>query len=510
MCGIIACVGGCLETAFSDALVALGKLKHRGPDHSRVVALENAVLGHARLSIVGLESGSQPFTHEDCSALTINGEIYNYKELSSYYLGQKKPKNDCSVVFDLLEKAESNGIREIVQAIDGVYAFVYVDKEKNRLVVARDPIGICSLYYIKIGEQIWFSSELKAISHLGKVQEFPPGHYLNYSLSNVQSPIPINSPLIHTCSLSNFSPLHMDTLDALLYSAVKKRFCHADVKVGLLLSGGLDSTIVAAYVSKICKENGIDPKTIPSYSIGTQDSEDVKRAREVAEHYSFTHTEIEFDIKSSLKMINEVVKQVESYDVTTVRCSVPTFLLAKRIKEDGVKCVFSGEGADEILGGYLYCLQSPDKNAMHNECHKLVKNLHRFDVLRAHKAGLAHSVELRFPFLDLQVVKYVLSITPHHKLLTPEKTVLRDLGNVLQIPLSVVQRQKEQFSDGVGYGWINQIAEEYGKNEKVFFRECFMKAFGPCNAHLSSLLWVPRWGSSSDPSGRQVAIHRPP
>ena len=482
-------------------------LHHRGPDNHGMVAFPDAVLAHTRLAIVGDATESQPFLAGDNEALTINGEIYNHavlrQEAAPYPF---HTRSDCEVVLPLLR---DGGIANIAR-LDGVFAFVYV--KDDRFIVARDAIGVVPLYYCVLPEgDVLVASERKAITGKNRsVQIFPPGHAFDGERWTRWYRAPL-APF-------RASTPDKDVLRALLVSAIKKRTM-ADVEYGVLLSGGLDSTIVATVASSLSKTR------LKSFSIGLEGSPDLDHARRVAKAIGTDHHEVHFTLEEGLAALPRVVRSIETVDVTTIRASTPMWLLAQYIrKHTDVKMVLSGEGADEALCGYLYFHESPTPEAAALESAAKVEALHRFDCQRANKSMMAHGIECRVPFLDLDVLDYVMRLPGAAKapIRGIEKHLLRRAFEGV-IDDGVCWRQKEQFSDGVGYGWIDAmkaLADAYPvqptqnlfqeapvSKEQAMIMHMFEKALPfecstvPCDN------WTPSWQKNKDPSGRASNAH---
>lgn len=583
MCGITAVilsnenVKQATETNFenlrSKCIEASSKIRHRGPDwsgnKSHLDENGGCILAHERLEIIDPYGGSQPLYHNfndnDNILLTVNGEIYNHNELREKYSDYNYlTSSDCEVIIPLylefktkyleITNLDDNNdkfneiMMRFITQIDGQFSFVLYDTETNWTLVVRDPIGITSLYYgYDNYNNVWFSSEAKALEHCRIVEHFPNGHlsfselwcdsdnnycrFYNYLSQEIQHFNPDYK--------INFGNLHLldetkKNIRKIFINSVKKRLM-SDVQYGTLLSGGLDSSLVASIASKFKKD-------MMSFSIGLEGSPDLEKAQEVADFIGTKHFGFKFTIQEGLDSIKDIIKYVETYDITTVRASTPMYLLARRIKALGVKMVLSGEGSDELLGGYLYFLNAPNNESLHYECVDRVKALSYFDCMRANKSLMAWGVEGRVPFLDKEVVDYFLSINPTFKDGSVvgkkiEKWILREAfdvkdditGKPVYLPDDLLWRQKEQFSDGVGYGWIDSIVEMtnnmysddefeskaklYSVNppktkEALYYREEFEKIF-PNRSNICKQ-WIPKmdWkGVSYDPSGRAQESH---
>ena len=552
MCGILALFGN-NSTIIDDTLrkkyLELSKLlRHRGPDWNGIYVNDDnkVIIAHERLSIIGVENGSQPIIDETNKyILSVNGEIYNYKQLSDIVCQGKytfSTSSDCEIIMYLYKELNEPGIK----LLDGIFSFVLYDLEQNDFLVARDPIGITPLYYgVSENDEILFASEMKAIQSVClDIQVFPPGHYMRKDrklvryynpkwLSNQYQSIDVYN--------SKLEEIHCRVLKDELTEAVHKRLM-TDVPFGVLLSGGLDSSLIAAISNRYVKSrDNVWGNKLHSFSIGLKNSPDLKAAKSVADFLDTIHHEFEFTIQDGLDALRDVIYQLETYDRTTIRASTPMYLLSRKIKSIGIKMVLSGEGADEILGGYLYFHNAPNNKSFHEECCRRVSDLHYFDCLRANKSTMAWGVEARTPFLDKKFLEYAMAIDPCYKIKSKtdlpespkiEKYILRkafDTPDDPYLPDHILWRQKEQFSDGVGYGWIdhliqhtddaisdeewNKVKETYPWNtpetkEELFYRNIF-EEFYPKREKIVPK-WVPRtdWDNVlSDPSGRAQTAH---
>ena len=552
MCGFFSKFGH-LSFSRTKYLEISKKLRHRGPDWNGIYMEEKSVICHERLSIVGVDDGSQPLVSEDGNIiLSVNGEIYNYKELFDVVLQNKytpKTKSDCEVIIYLYKELGP----KFINMLDGIFSFVLYDKESNTILCARDPIGIIPLYMgvvqkdnedNEIQDSISFASEMKCLDYCDTIFNFKPGNYLEININNI---------IAGTYSLSEIEQLmvqyynpnwknkqmspyikNIETHDILkdirnsLTDSVKKRLM-ADVPFGVLLSGGLDSSLIASITSRLIQENNVFSKNLHSFSIGLTGSPDLIAARKVADFLGCTHHELNFTVQDGIDCIKDLIYYLETYDVTTIRASTPMFLLSRKIKSYGIKMVLSGEGADEIFGGYLYFHKSPNSDEFHNECIKRVNDLNKFDCLRANKSTMAWGLEARVPFLDKRFLELCMPIHPHNKLNRIEKYVLRkafDTPETPYLPQDILWRQKEQFTDGVGYNWLDTLVRhcedsitdlefESRKNvynvknkEELFYKNLFLELF-PGRGEIVDR-WVPKtdWdGVSYDPSGRAQTVH---
>lgn len=589
MCGIFAIHG--IENPSQHrtrAIACSKKLRHRGPDWSGCYVGKKTVLVHERLAIVGVDTGAQPLVYEDKKLiLAVNGEIYNYIALKETLGPDAKFKthSDCEVILHLYQKLP---VQELCRALDGMFSFVLLDESVTppRIIAARDPIGITTLYQgwsSSDPSRVYFASELKAIAdECDKIISFPPGHF--YDSATGETTRYYDPSWWHGDEEDSEGAINEPDLKLLretLEAAVRKRLM-SEVPYGVLLSGGLDSSLIAAIAARETEKvalaqqelrkkrlavmSGTTSPTeqgdvteqatlaswpqLHSFSIGLENSPDLLAARKAAAYLGTVHHEYTFTVQEGLDAIEEVIYHLETYDVTTVRASTPMYLLSRKIKAMGVKMVLSGEGSDEILGGYLYFHAAPDRKSFHQECVKRVKNLHTADCLRANKSTMAWGLEARVPFLDKAFLEVAMNIDAKYKMFKKgadavtdedgcpkeEKYLLRKAfdispdGGKAYLPKSILWRQKEQFSDGVGYSWIDGIkdqaasvvsdeafekrAETYPSDtpdtkEGYYIREIFERLFPSEAAAKTAVRWIPRgdWGCASDPSGRSVSIH---
>lgn len=526
------------EMAFRQS----AKQRHRGPDYTGLVQDLEAgmVMAQERLCVVGVKTGSQPFVSEDRMVLLVaNGEIYNYRQMAKVVNGARKegvyvPRSDCDVIMAYYELF---GVEKLMETIRGMYAFVLYDKKNDHILVARDPIGIIPLYWgTDVDGNVWFASEMKClVEKCPEVKVYPPGH-MYYGKRHRMEPKSYYKP--QWMFEIPRKQADLDLLRGALEAAVESHL-QCDVPLGALLSGGLDSSLIASIATKVMrKRHGMDYR-LKTYSVGLIGGPDFEYSKIVADYIGSDHTEVYFTIDEGLNYIREVIHHVETYDITTVRCSIPMLLLSRFIKSEGIKMILSGEGADELFGGYLYFHQAPNAEEFHWETSKRVQNLHYSDCLRANKATAAVGVELRVPFLDTDFINHAMSIRPEDRMpqtkingtvRSMEKYVLRQAFTNDYLPPEVLWRQKEQFSDGVGYSWIDTITEyaashvsdedfatasvKYPINppstkEAFYYRQIFEELFPHDSCAATVTRWVPRtdWGCSADPSGRKQTVH---
>lgn len=549
---------------FKPQALQLSKaIRHRGPDWSGNVVSNKTILCHERLSIVGIDSGAQPLTSEDDSLiLAVNGEIYNHRILRKQLKGTSKFKtaSDCEVILHLYKEHDIN----TAKLLDGMFSFVLYDKEKDRVIAARDPIGITSFYMGYSSDTpgaVYFASELKSLHPVcDKIISFPPGHVydsLTKKTTRYYQPSwwePLDIPT---------KPVDYKLIRTTLEKAVRKRLM-AEVPYGVLLSGGLDSSLIASIaaretqrIKQITGETnggpiphelvGIDdddslstvtalPK-LHSFSIGLPGSPDTVAAKKVADFLGTVHHSFTFTLQEGLDALRDVIYHLETFDVTTIRASTPMYLLSRKIKAQGVKMVLSGEGSDEIFGGYLYFGNAPSKEEFHAETIQRVKNLHLSDCLRANKSTMGWGVEARVPFLDKEFLEVSMGIDPAEKLISKErieKYILRKAFDTSDepdvapyLPDEILWRQKEQFSDGVGYGWIDMLkdtAATFISDEKFahpraawgsdipdskegYWYRCMFDEMFPTQCAETVMRWTPKWSNQTDPSGRAIAFH---
>ncbi|MGR5337949.1 asparagine synthase B [Vibrio gigantis] len=530
------------------ALEMSKKLRHRGPDWSGIYAGEKAILAHERLAIVGLNSGAQPLYSQDKKhILAVNGEIYNHKELRARYEDkyQFQTDSDCEVILALYQEMGA----DLLEELNGIFAFVLYDEEKDEYLVGRDHIGIIPLYqgYDEHGNY-YVASEMKALVEVCKtISEFPPGSF--YSSKDVEPQRYYIRDWNEYAAVQGNSTSKEELTEAL--EAAVKRQLMTDVPYGVLLSGGLDSSITSAVAKRFAAMRIEDDEQseawwpqLHSFAVGLEGAPDLIAAREVADKIGTVHHEMTYTIQEGLDAIRDVIYHIETYDVTTIRASTPMYLLARKIKAMGIKMVLSGEGADEIFGGYLYFHKAPNAKEFHEETVRKLLALSMFDCARANKSLAAWGVEGRVPFLDKEFIDVAMRLNPEDKMCgngKMEKHILRECFEDY-LPDSIAWRQKEQFSDGVGYDWIDTLkatAEakvtdqqmEAAKfrfpyntpttKEGYAYREIFEELFplesaaecvpgGPSVACSSAkaIEWDESFKNCVDPSGRAVqAVH---
>ncbi len=483
MCGITALFNIKRQTPElrKKALAMSKRLRHRGPDWSGIYCGRTAVLCHERLSIVDPQSGGQPlFSPDGKQILAVNGEIYNHREIRGRYAGRYEFRtgSDCEVILALYR---DKGVR-FLEELSGIFAFALYDEERDDFLIARDPVGVIPLY---IGRDrdgvVYCASELKALEGFcDEYEPFPPGHYYHgkegktvrwYSrdwtdFENVRHNY-APSAGAREADPADAYRAQTEAVRHALEDAVRRQLM-SDVPYGVLLSGGLDSSVISAVARKFAARRvETDGRTsawwpqLHSFAVGLKGAPDLAKAKEAAEHIGTVHHEINYTIQEGLDALRDVIYHTETYDVTTVRASTPMYLLARVIKSMGIKMVLSGEGADEVFGGYLYFHKAPDARAFHEETVRKLSRLHLYDCLRANKSLAAWGVEGRVPFLDKEFLDVAMRLNPAVKMCpgkTIEKKILRDAFADL-LPACVAWRQKEQFSDGVGYGWIDTLRE---------------------------------------------------
>lgn len=557
MCGIAAIfkIKEQTQELRKKALEMAKKIRHRGPDWSGIYCGGSAILAHERLSIVDPQSGGQPlYSPDKKQILAVNGEIYNHREIRERFKGRYEFQtgSDCEVILALYREKGT----DFLEDLSGIFAFALYDEEKDDFLIARDPIGVIPLYIGRDKEgKIYCASELKALEGFcDSYEPFLPGHCYIGSEGVMKrwytrDWMKYDESLPETVSSETYQQEVTAVHDA-LEDAVRRQLM-SDVPYGVLLSGGLDSSVISAiakqFAAKRIETDGQKDAWWPqlhSFAVGLEGSPDLAKAREVADFIGTVHHEIHYTIQEGLDAIRDVIYYIETYDVTTVRASTPMYLLARVIKSMGIKMVLSGEGADEVFGGYLYFHKAPDARAFHEETVRKLSKLYLYDCLRANKSLSAWGVEGRVPFLDKEFLDVAMRIHPASKMCpgkTIEKKVVREAFAHL-LPESVAWRQKEQFSDGVGYSWIDtlkQITSEAVSDEQMayaaerfpihtpmnkeeyYYRSIFEEYFPSESAALSvpsvpsvacstaeALAWDASFQGKNEPSGRAVAgIH---
>ncbi|MCE5331796.1 MAG: asparagine synthase B [Bacteroidales bacterium] len=467
MCGIVCAfdIKQPVQDLRPQVLKMSKKIRHRGPDWSGIFSNGKAILAHERLSIVDPESGKQPlFSKDGKLVLAVNGEIYNHQEIRKQFEGKYEflTKSDCEVILALYREKGS----DFLEDLNGIFAFALYDIEKNVYMIGRDHIGIIPLYQGWDDEGTYYvASELKALEgKCSKIEEFLPGEYY-YSEDEKHVKWYTRDWMDYEAVKENESDI--DQLRQALEDAVERQLM-TDVPYGVLLSGGLDSSIISAVAKKYAAKRIESGNTqdawwpqLHSFAVGLEGSPDLVAARKVADHIGTIHHEIHFTVQEGLDAIRDVIYHIETYDVTTIRASTPMYLLARVIKSMGVKMVLSGEGADEIFGGYLYFHKAPNAEEFHKETVRKLDKLHLYDCLRANKSLASWGVEGRVPFLDKEFMDVAMRLNPKDKMAgngKMEKWILRKAFEDY-LPESVAWRQKEQFSDGVGYNWIDTLKE---------------------------------------------------
>ena len=557
MCGI-ACIFNIKEQTpelRQKALTMAKRIRHRGPDWSGIYCGGSAILAHERLSIVDPQSGGQPLYSPDRrQVLAVNGEIYNHRDLRADFAGeyQFQTGSDCEVILALYRRYGT----DFIERLSGIFAFALYDEERDEFLIARDPIGVIPLY---IGRDtdgtLYCASELKALEGLcDEYEPFLPGHYY-WSREGKMRRWYRRDWTDYDAVRDRYASLPADEawqaqvadVRTALEAAVRRQLM-SDVPYGVLLSGGLDSSVISA-VAKLYADRRIETDgqqaawwpQLHSFAVGLKGAPDLEKARLVAEHIGTVHHEIHYTIQEGLDAIRDVIYYIETYDVTTVRASTPMYLLARVIKSMGIKMVLSGEGADEVFGGYLYFHKAPNAQAFHEETVRKLSKLHLYDCLRANKSLSAWGVEGRVPFLDKEFLDVAMRLNPAAKMCpghTIEKKIVREAFAQL-LPEAVAWRQKEQFSDGVGYSWIDTLkavtaaavtdeqmahaAERFPINppqnkEEYYYRSIFEEHFPSASAARSvpsvpsvacstaeALAWDASFRNLNDPSGRAVA-----
>lgn len=524
MCGILAIIGKGKDEALVKQLSK--RMSHRGPDESDLHVTEKGhILSHERLSIIDLHTGRQPIQGTSSAWMVHNGEIYNHQYLRDTILKGHtfRTTSDSEVIVHLYEEFGD----DFCHLLDGMFTFVVIDGD--RYIAGRDPLGIKPMYYgLDERGRMYFASEMKAIADQCQTfSTFPPGHYYTPETGFVKYYRPQWEDAAKAVEEVDYTAIRES-----LSKAVKKRLM-SDVPVGVLLSGGLDSSLTSSIAAREMK--AMD-KTLHSFSIGLDaTAPDAVAARKVAEFLGTEHHEIHFTIEQGIEILDKLIWHLETYDVTSVRASTPMYFLSKAITDKGIKVVLSGEGADEVFGGYLYFRNAPSAAEFQKETIERVQKLFTADLLRADKSTMAYGLEARVPFLDKEFLELAIKIKPEEKQPKTydgvEKYILRkafDTPEQPYLPAEVLWRQKEQFSDGVGYSWIDTLidycaskvtdtemesAEERfpyntpATKEAYYYRSVFHKHFPQLSASQTVRKWIPKWQENTDPSGRANAAH---
>jgi asparagine synthase (glutamine-hydrolysing) len=523
-------------------------LRHRGPDWSGVFADDHAVLAHERLCIVDVEHGAQPLTNKaEDIVLAVNGEIYNHQAIRAEFPDFPfKTDSDCEVLIPLYERYRT----DFLNRLSGIFAFVLYDKRNDDFLVARDPIGVNPLYTGRDEHgNLHVASEMKAlIPFCRHIEDFPPGHYLS---KGMRAPVKYYDPAWRSFDAVKDTPLDIAKLKAAVEAAVHRQLM-SDVPYGVLISGGLDSSVIAAVTQRFAphriEENDRAPAWWPrlhSFCIGLEGSPDVAAARTVAAHIGTVHHELVFTVQEGLDALRDVIYHIETYDVTSIRASTPMFLMMRHVKAMGIKMVLSGEGADEVFGGYLYFHKAPNARAFHEENVRKLDSLYKYDCLRANKSTAAWGVEIRVPFLDREFLDVAMGFDTAEKMVGPGRIEKYPLRKAFEgyLPDEILWRQKEQFSDGVGYRWIDSLkaaAEQRVSDgdlenakyrfphntpptkEAYMYREIFESHFpgesaaravpgGPSIACSTptAIAWDASFARNADPSGRAIlGVHQ--
>lgn len=532
----------------STALEMSKLMRHRGPDWSGIHTTPRAILAHERLAIVDIEHGAQPLLSEDGQlVLAVNGEIYNHKELKAE-LGDKysyQTNSDCEVILALYQEYGC----DFLDKLNGIFAFVLYDKAKDCYLVGRDHMGIIPLYTGRdTSGNFYVASEMKALVPVCKtVEVFSPGHYL---YSEDDAPVQYYQRDWRAYEAVAQNSASSEELREALEAAVKRQLM-SDVPYGVLLSGGLDSSVISAITQTFAKRRIEDNDAsdawwpqLHSFAVGLKGAPDLAAAQKVADAIGTIHHELHFTFQEGLDAIKEVIYHLETYDVTTIRAATPMYLMARKIKAMGIKMVLSGEGADELFGGYLYFHKAPNARAFHEELVRKLDKLHLYDCLRANKAMAAWGLEARVPFLDKEFMDVAMRLNPEAKMSRDgriEKHILREAFEH-KLPAEVAWRQKEQFSDGVGYSWIDGLKEHAAaqvedkelanarfrfphntpETKEAYFYRCFFEEHFPLESAAltvpggksvacstpEALAWDESLSGIIDPSGRAVrSVH---
>ncbi|GAB1152344.1 MAG: asparagine synthase B [Shewanella algae] len=532
----------------STALEMSKLMRHRGPDWSGIHTTPRAILAHERLAIVDIEHGAQPLLSEDGKlVLAVNGEIYNHKELKAE-LGDKysyQTNSDCEVILALYQEYGC----DFLDKLNGIFAFVLYDKAKDCYLIGRDHMGIIPLYSGRdTSGNFYVASEMKALVPVCKtVEVFSPGHYL---FSEDDAPVQYYQRDWRDYEAVAQNSASSEELREALEAAVKRQLM-SDVPYGVLLSGGLDSSVISAITQTFAKRRIEDNDAsdawwpqLHSFAVGLKGAPDLAAAQKVADAIGTIHHELHFTFQEGLDAIKEVIYHLETYDVTTIRAATPMYLMARKIKAMGIKMVLSGEGADELFGGYLYFHKAPNARAFHEELVRKLDKLHLYDCLRANKAMAAWGLEARVPFLDKEFMDVAMRLNPEAKMSRDgriEKHILREAFEH-KLPAEVAWRQKEQFSDGVGYSWIDGLKEHAAvqvedkelanarfrfphntpETKEAYFYRCFFEEHFPLESAAltvpggksvacstpEALAWDESLSGIIDPSGRAVrSVH---
>jgi asparagine synthase (glutamine-hydrolysing) len=524
MCGILAIIGKGKDETLVKTLSK--RMSHRGPDESDLLVTPNGhILSHERLSIIDLHSGRQPIKGTKSAYMVHNGEIYNHQQLRDTVLKHHtfRTKSDSEVIVHLYEQFGY----DFLDKLDGDFAFVVVDGDD--FIAGRDPMGVKPLYYgLDERGRIYFASEMKPIADQCKTfSTFPPGHFYTQKTGFVKYYRPDYED--HEKAVND---LDLGLIRETLTEATRKRLM-SDVPIGVLLSGGLDSSLTSSIAARLLAAEG---KRLHSFSIGlNNEAPDAIAARKVAAFLGTEHHEIHFTIEHGIEILDQLIWHLETYDVTSVRASTPMYLLSKAITDMGIKVVLSGEGADEIFGGYLYFRNAPSTEDFQKETIERVQKLFTADLLRADKSTMAHGLEARVPFLDKAFLDMAMVIKGEQKQPKTydgvEKYILRkafDTPDQPYLPQEVLWRQKEQFSDGVGYNWIDKLIEHCSSQvtdeqfdqarerfpyntpttkEAYFYRDIFHRHYPQAAAAQTVRKWIPKWQENQDPSGRANSAH---
>jgi len=547
MCGIVCAfdIKQSSEVLRPQLLEMSKKVRHRGPDWSGIYADEKVLMAHERLAIVDPASGKQPlFSPDKKLVLAANGEIYNHRQLRKQFEGNYdfQTESDCEVILALYQK---KGV-DFLDEMNGIFGFAVYDTEKDEYFIARDHMGIIPLYigWDKHGT-FYVASELKALEGIcTKIELFPPGHYMHSSDGELKKWYARDWMEYDAVK---YNATSIQEIKEALEAAVHRQLM-SDVPYGVLLSGGLDSSVTSAiakrYAEKRIESDDMADAWWPqlhSFSVGLEGSPDLAAAQKVADHIGTVHHEIKFSIQEGLDAIKDVVYNLETYDITTIRASTPMYLMARVIKSMGIKMVLSGEGADELFGGYLYFHKAPNDKEFHEETVRKLGKLHMYDCLRANKSLAAWGIEGRVPFLDKEFMDVAMRINPKDKMINGERMEKWVVRKAFEdyLPESVAWRQKEQFSDGVGYSWIDTLKEVVNEEvsdeqlvnakfrfplqtptskEEYYYRSIFESHFPSDAAALCvpqeasvacstqiALEWDEAFKNMNDPSGRAVA-----